>query len=611
MAISLSIPKQEKTKDRAQQAKETCWDVDSLYSNWNEWEEELKRVGKEGEKPHWPEIAAMRSSWHKSPETLKALIVLCLSLERKLEKLATYAHMRHDEDVASEIPKGAQARITALLYDFREETAWIEPAFFQLSEETMKRFLHDPTLKEYRFYLEKILRLKPHTLSAQEEELLAKSGLALETAHRAFGSFNDADIKFPSIQDSAGGTKELTHGKYLVYMRDKDRTLRKEAFLGLHRSFQGFENTLCDLLNGQIQAHLFTMKARKYPSCLNAALFPNQIDTTVYEALIQAVRKELAAVHKYIALRKKTLKLAELHAYDLYAPLTEEVDMGMEYEEAVRCIVDALSLLGKDYQKTLQEGLLQHRWVDRFENTRKRSGAYSGGCYDSKPFILMNYHGTFNDVMTLAHEAGHSMHTYMSRTHQPYQYAQYSIFVAEVASTFHEELVLRYFLNRAKKKEEQIFLINQELDDMRATLVRQTLFAEFELRLHRFAEEGVPLTPALLNKVYRELNQEYYGPDLVLDPELDIEWARIPHFYYNFYVYQYATGISAAHALVERVLEKGETAREEYLAFLSAGCSKYPLDALRDAGVDMRMIAPVESAMRHFRQLVEKLEKLL
>src|SRR5579862_1499713 len=611
MAVSLSIPNGGKVKDRNTVAKESCWDVDALYPSWDVWEEEIKTFCKETQSPHWPEINTYQQQWHQSASKLKELLELCLSIERRLLKLYTYAHLRHDEDVASEVPKRAHVRTTALLHDFRQETAWIEPALLEFPLEKMKHFLSDPCLKDYVFYIEKVLRLKAHTLPAAEEELLAKAGMALETAHRAFSAFNNADLQFPPIRDKEGNERELTHGKYQVYLRDADRILRENAFKTMHRSFSAFENTICELLNGQIQSHVFGMKSRKYPSCVDAALFPNQIDVKVYESLIKTIRSHLGSVHKYIALRKKVLNLEEIHPYDLQVPLVKEVDMGMAYDEAVEAIIDSLQIMGEEYQQTLKTGLTEARWVDRYENARKRSGAYSSGCYDSMPYILMNYHGTFNDVMTLTHEAGHSMHSFLSCKHQPFHYSQYSIFVAEVASTFHEELLLRYFLNSTTKKEQKIFLVNQKIEDMRGTLLRQTLFAEFELKLHRLVEEGIPLTPALLKKEYRALNEEYYGKEMRLDPEVDIEWARIPHFYYNFYVYQYATGISAAHALVEKVFKGGKEARDKYLAFLSSGSSRYPLDVLELAGVDMRSEQPVTSAMQHFAHLVDTLEDLL
>jgi oligoendopeptidase F len=352
-------------------------------------------------------------------------------------------------------------------------------------------------------------------------------------------------------------------------------------------------------------------RARKFNSCLEAALFPNQIDPKVYENLIAAVRSKLPLLHRYISLRKKWMKLADLHVYDLYVPLVEEAEAHMDYEEARQAVVASVAPLGDKYQQSLQKGLLEERWVDIYENTRKRSGAYSSGCYDSMPYILMNYHGTLNDVLTLAHEAGHSMHSLLSRTHQPYIYSQYPIFVAEVASTYNEQLLLKHLKTKAKSDRDQAFLINYQIEGIRGTIFRQTLFAEFELQLHKWAEEGVPLTPALLKKYYVQLNREYYGPDLVIDPELEIEWARIPHFYYyNFYVYQYATGLSAALSLFQQTMNN-EEARNRYLEFLSSGGSKYPIDLLKAAGVDMKKPDAVHAAMDYFETLIRDLEKFL
>lgn len=601
----------EKTQERTAIDKRFHWNVENLYSSWEAWEEDLKQWGRENKDPHWPEFAAFRETWKQSPENLKALIELCCEIDRHLSKLYTYTHLRHDEDVAEETAKKAYSRIMSLIYAFRQETAWIEPEMLQLPEEKLTRLIESPALKEYAFHLEKIVRLKKHTLPAAEEELLAMSGKALETASQAFGAFNNADLKFAPVEDSQGKVLELTHGKYLLYLREKDRKLREGAFKSLHKSFAAFENTLCELLSGQIQRHVLEMRARKYNSCVEAALFPNQIDIKVYSSLIQAVRTHLPTLHRYMYLRKEAMGLDKLHLFDLHVPLVKDVEMSMTYEEATQVIIESVAILGEDYQRALNQGLTQDRWVDRYENARKRSGAYSSGCFDSMPYILMNYHGTFNDAMTLTHEAGHSMHSLLSRQSQPYHYSQYSIFVAEVASTFHEELLLRHMLSQVKSKEQKAFLITQKLDDMRSTLLRQTMFAEFELKVHTFAEQGVPLTPALLKSEYRKLNEEYFGPDVHIDEEADIEWARIPHFYYNFYVYQYATGISAAHALVDKVLKGGEKARDDYLKFLSSGCSLYPIDVLKLAGVDMRTPQPVEAAMRHFDELVTELAGLL
>lgn len=611
MTAAQSFMPAEKTQERTAIDKKYCWNVEALYPSWEAWEEDLSKWGREKSELHWPELLPFRQTWMQKIENLKALIELCCEIDRHLSMLYTYAHLRHDEDVAEEVAKKAHSRIVSLHYAYHQETAWIEPEMLQLSEEKLNEIIKSPVLKEYAFYLEKITRLKKHTLPAPQEELLAMSGKALETAYQAFGAFNNADLKFSPIEDSQGKMHELTHGKYLLYLRDKDRKLRENAFKSILQSFSAFENTLCELLSGQIQRHVLEMRARKYGTCVEAALFPNQIDVKVYSSLIHAVRTHLPALHRYMRLRKEVMGLDKLHLFDLHVPLVKEVDMGMSYEDATKLIIESVAILGEDYQRALNQGLTQDRWVDRYENARKRSGAYSSGCYDSMPYILMNYLGTFNDVMTLTHEAGHSMHSLLSHRYQPYHYSQYSIFVAEVASTFHEELLLRHLLTQVKSKEQRAFLINQKLDDIRSTLLRQTMFAEFELKIHSFAEQGTPLTPALLKTEFRKLNEEYFGSDVHIDEEVNIEWARVPHFYYNFYVYQYATGISAANALIDKVLKGGEKARENYLTFLSSGCSRYPIEVLELAGVDMRTPQPVESAMRRFDELVTELSELL
>lgn len=609
--MTAAAPQMEKTKERSLISQEDKWNVESLFSSWEEWEAELKFWGRENSDPHWPEIASLRKGWSETAEHLKNLIDVCLGIDRGLSKLYTYAHLRHDEDVSEEVAKKAHSRVVALLYAFRQETSWIEPELLQLPQEKIEAFIKAPVLKDFAFYIEQIVRMKKHTLPAEQEELLALAGKALQTSSQAFNALNNADMKFPPVENSQGVQMELTHGKYLLYMRSQDRKLREGAFKNVHREFLKYENTVCELLNGHVQCHLLQMRARGYNSCAEAALYSNQIDFSVYSSLITAVRKHLPSLHRYIDLRKKVLKVDQLHIYDLQVPLVKDVEMGMPFEKAVEQIIESVAILGEDYQRALNQGLTQERWVDRYENARKRSGAYSSGCYDSMPYILMNYHGSLNDVLTLTHEAGHSMHSLLSHRHQPYQYSQYSIFVAEVASTFHEGLLLRHLLKGAKEKEVKAFLINQKLESIRSTLVRQTMFAEFELKLHEWAQEGTPLTPALLKQEYRRLNEEYFGPGLTLDEEIAIEWARIPHFYSNFYVYQYATGISAAQALVDKVVNGGEADREKYLQFLSSGSSKYPIEVLRLAGVDMCTPEPVNSAMLHFDALVTELSTLL
>ncbi len=589
--------------ERNEVKSEDQWDLTPLYPSLAKWEEEFKKITKQGTE----ELQTFRGKLTESPEKLSKFLSLYLEFEKTIHKLYTYSHLKHDEDVADELNKGANDRIMLFLNQFQNEMAWVEPEILQLSEETQKKYLKAEILKEYHLFLSKIIRLKPHTLSADKEALLALANKPFETPSKAFGLFNNADLKFPNILDENGEEKELTHGTYHLYLQSPDRTLRKNAFYAIHKGFENFENTVCELVNGQVQVHQFNAEARNYASCLEAALFPHQIDPQVYHSLIKTIKDNIKPLHDYVSLRKKLLEVDELNIYDLYVPLIKEYDKKYTFDEALELVIDSVAILGKDYQETLRKGLIEERWVDRYENERKRSGAYSSGCYDSHPYILMNFHGTLRDVMTLAHEAGHSMHSLYSRKHQTYQDSHYSIFVAEVASTFHEELLFRHLMEKATTDEEKLYLINQKLDDVRATLFRQTQFAEFELRLHELAQQGVPLTPALLKKEYHQLNVDYYGPDLTIDSAIDVEFLRIPHFYYNFYVYQYATGISAADALVNHVVEKGESAKKAYLNFLSSGSSKYPLDLLEQAGVDMRQPKPIKDLILRFNELVNQL----
>ena len=598
-------------KKREEISKVDQWNVEALYPSFKEWEADLNKWGREGTETKWPEIAAFKGRLDEDESILLEVIVIVFQFEKELEKLYTYAHLRHDEDVREEVAKQSHARATALLHDFKKETAWIEPELLHLPQERIEQYLQVEEIAPYKVYLEKILRLKAHTLSGSEEALLAMAGNAMQAPSRAFGAFNNADLKFPDIEDENGKKRSLTHASYLTCMRSYDRVLRKNAFLGLHECFGKWENTLCELINGQVQNHLFSMRARRYDSCLDAALFPHEIDTDVYISLIEHTRENLKSVHKYMKLRKKLLGVEELHFYDTHVPLVSGDEAKLPYDEAAQEIIASVAPLGKEYQDALAAGLNDQQWVDRYENEGKRSGAFSSGCYDSMPYILMNYEGTFRDLTTLAHEAGHSMHSFLSNKNQPYHYSHYPIFLAEVASTFHEELILDYRLQQAKDKKEKCYLINQRIDDIRGTFFRQVMFAEFEFMIHEWAERGVPLTPGLLKKEYRKLNKDYFGPDLTYDDAIDAEWARIPHFYYNFYVYQYATGISAAYALFEKVKNEGESARTQYLEFLSSGCSESPIHLLKKAGVDMRKPEPIKSLIRRFDDLVDKLAELM
>ena len=598
-------------KNRTDVSPKDCWNLNPLYKSYSDWEKALNDSAKQEQRPRWPQLAAFKGTLGRSPENLKNMLDCMFAIDRALSKVYTYAHLKHDEDIAMDTFKAAHQTSGALLHDFAEEASWIEPELLALPDKTLNDYLESPLLKEYRFHLEKIIRLKKHTLSHENEQILALAGKALETAHKTFSALTDADFKFGTVENSKGEKLELTHGLYGKYIRDRDRNLRKNAFTTYHGKYFNYQNTIGELLQGNVQTHMLNARARKYDTCLEAALFPKNIDTQVYYALIEAVNQNLKALHKYVALRKKILKVDALHLYDLYVPLIPEMDITMPYDDAVDVIIESVAPLGPDYQNALQRGFKKDGWVDKYENRNKRSGGYSSGCYDSMPYILMNYKDLLRDVFTLAHEGGHSMHSLYSHQSQPYQYGHYPIFLAEVASTFNEDLLGRLLLKRASDDAQKAYLINQKIEDIRTTLFRQTMFAEFELQIHSFAEKNVPLTPQLLKNEFLNLNRKYFGDDIVIDPEIEIEWARIPHFYYNFYVFQYATGISAALALSEKVISGGNKERQDYLAFLKGGSSKYPIDLLLIAGVDMRTSAPVQMAINQFSGWVDQLEHIL
>ncbi len=586
--------------------KKDTWNVEAMYKDLASWNTELSSVkGKE------KNLVNFRGKLG-DPKVMGTFLEQYLSLSRSLDKLATYAHLRFDEDLGNDETKRSFGLVMSWAHDFQTQMAWVEPEILALSDAQIQTLLADNSLKTYRFYLERILRQRPHILSADKEALLALSGQALGASRKAFGALNNADMTFAPAVDSQGKEHVLTNGSYQTFLHSPDRNLRKTAVLNLHRGFQAYSNTICELLQGQVQAQVFHAKSRGYSDCLSAALFGNKIDPNVVHRLIETVRKGKGFMEEYLSLRKQVLKLDSLHAYDLACPLVDKAEIKMSYSEACQAVIESVAPLGPEYQAALRKGLLEDRWVDPFENAKKRSGAYSSGCYDSMPYILMNFHGTLSDVTTLAHEAGHSMHSYLSRKNQPYIYEGYSIFVAEIASTFNEQLLTDYLMKKAKTKQERAFLLNEQIDRIRSTIVRQTLFAEFELKIHALAEQGQPLTPSALNAIYGQLLKDYYGAGFTVDPEMEVEWSRIPHFYTNFYVYQYATGLSASMAFHELVIKsKDKDAREKYLKFLSSGGSKYPLELLKEAGVDMTTTGPVEAALKRFGYLVGELKKNL
>ena len=599
------------TIERKDVSEKDTWNVEALFPTMKAWEKEFKAECKTKSAPFFSKITAHQGKLSKSVKELKEALDIYFATERRLRKLYTYAHLRHDENIADEVNKKAYDQISTLYHQFAAETSWLQPEILAIEKTKLQKYLKDAHLADYSFFLEKLLRLKPHTLDEKQEKLLALAEQALDAPHKAFSAISDADFKFGTVLDKEGKKKPLTHGTFGLYLRDQDRTLRKNAFTALLGKYSEYENSITELLNGQMQKHLFQARSRNYGSCLDAALFPKNIDPKVYRALIDAVHENIGSLHKYMKLRKKLLGVKEMHLYDAYVPLVKSHDMKFSYKEAEELVIESVKPLGEEYQAHLKKGLKTGRWVDRYENQNKRSGGYSSGCYDSMPYILMNYKGILRDVFTLAHEAGHSMHSLLSRKTQPYQYSDYTIFVAEVASTFNEELLMHELIKNAKTKEQKAFLINEKLEDIRATLFRQTMFAEFELFMHEAVEKRIPLTPSLLKQEYTRLNHFYFGKDMTIDPEIAIEWARIPHFYYGFYVYQYATGISAALALSERVLNGGKKERTDYLGFLHAGSSDYPINILKKAGVDMTKPEPVAKAIQKFSNLTTELEKLL
>jgi oligoendopeptidase F len=592
-------------KSRSEVAAIDTWDLTFLYNSFDLWQEDLSLFQKKEGNP-LEKIHTFQGTLHLSSENCLNCVKYILETGRRLYKLYTYAHLLHDQDVGDEKHKKAYNQVRNLAYKLSELTAWFEPELLQLPEKKLSDLLENPLLKEYKIYLERIIRLKPHTLSKEQEYLLSLAGKPLGSSSQTFSSFNNADLSFDQASDSAGNAHEVTHGSYHLHMESKDRTLRKNAFNSLHQGFKKFENTVTEMLQGQVNTHFFYARARKFKTSLEGALFSDQIDVNVYHSLIKTVKSRIKSMHKYVSLRKQILNVDKIHGYDMYVPCFREVSLRFSFEEAVELIIEAVKVLGPEYQEILRKGLTSQRWVDRYENHRKRSGAYSSGCYDSFPYILMNYQGTLSDVLTLAHEAGHSMHSFYSNKHQPYHYSGYTIFVAEVASTFNEELLFRLLMKKAKSEDEKIYLIGKRIDGIRGTLFRQTLFAEFELKIHELVESGDPLTPQLLKSIYKQLNHEYYGPDFCSDDLIEYEFLRIPHFYSNFYVYQYATGISAALALVDQVVKENNP--QKYLRFLSSGCRDFSLNLLKEAGVDMNTSGPVNILIDQFDDLLNQLK---
>jgi oligoendopeptidase F len=592
-------------KKRSEIANSDKWNVSAIFNSVKSWETELTKLSRDIN-----EISRFKGTLNSSADNLVSMLDTSFALDRRIDLLYTYAHMRHDEDLKNEECKSMYDRAVNLYIEYGQVCSWITPELLEIDSMILDGFLADDKMAGYRFYFEKILRTRPHVRNSSEEELLSMADQVLIVPHDVFSGLNDGDITFGEFEIN-GKSYELTHGEYRRYLISRERQVRETAFIRYHEKYDDLPLTFANLLYGQVKAHVFKAKVRNFPSTLDAALFYKNIDPAVYINLIDTVHKRIHSLHNYLELRKKSMKVDQLHLYDVYVPFVDSPDISMSFDEARDNLLEAVKPLGKEYCAALHTGMHEKGWVDKFENSNKRSGAYSTGCYDSEPYILMNYNDTLSSARTLAHEAGHSMHSWFTHKYQPPVYGNYSIFVAEVASTFNEELFNSVLMQKNQDPAVRAYLVNSRIEEIRTTLFRQTMFAEFELKIHQLVEQGQPLTPQLLKDEYRKLNEFYFGTEVIIDPSIEIEWARIPHFYYNYYVYQYATGISAAIALSKRVLEGGESEREDYLGFLKSGSSKYPVDTLKDAGVDMTSPQPVEAAIDYFDSLLTKLEELL
>ena len=591
---------------RAEVPEASRWKLEDIYASLDLWEADAKEAVELTQK-----LASYKGRVMESACTLREVLEHDDRLDFVMGKLYSYAVMRSHEDTAAEGPKALAARATQLWVKASEAGSFLEPEIISGGKEKLDAFIAaEPALELYRLAFKRLLRQKEHILSAGQEAVLAAMGELAGAPDEAFSMLTDADMDFGTIVDEKGETVPLTQESYGRYISSSDRRVRKEAFEGLHQQFVRFRNTLGATYGASVKKDATFARLRGYPSSLEASLFGNEIPVSVYDGLVRAVNDNLPALHEYVALKKKALGVDHMEPYDLYAPFTGEMKRVFSYETAQKLVLAAVAPLGEEYVALMKKSF-DERWIDVYENKGKRSGAYSWGCYGVHPYMLLNYGGTFRDVSTLAHEGGHSMHTWLSNSTQPQQYADYALFVAEVASTVNELLLIEYLLKNTDDREERVFLLGQQVELIRQTIYRQTLFAEFERDTHTMAERGEPLTPEGMNRLWTELNTRYYGEEVGANEELSAEWSRIPHFYNAFYVYQYAISLSAAVALVDRILSGGEAERAAYLNMLRGGCSTDPISLLRGAGVDMSTPEPVERALAIFARKVKELKALL
>lgn len=586
--------------ERSEVASKYKWKVTDIFPSDEAWEQSFSEAEKELDFSSFAgklnEKAALVRFFEKEEKT-----------GRMLERLHLYAHMRHDEDSRIAKYTSMQDRALSLYVRFSSAVSFAEPELTALPDELLKNYAADPDLKDHDYFFRQLIKAKPHILSASEEKLLAEGGEMYSQFQNIFSMIDNADIKFGEVKDKEGDVISLTHGMYGVLLHGKDRELRKAAFERYYEAYISLTNTIAATYYGNVKKDVFLTRARGYESCLARALEGEDVDVKVYENLIASVNESLPSMQRYIALRKKLLGLQEQHMYDIYAPLVSDAELKLPYEEACELVIKGLSPLGEEYQALLRKGF-DEGWVDVEETAGKRSGAYSTGIYGIHPFVLLNYQQTTHDIFTIAHEMGHSLHTYFSNRAQPYAKADYRIFVAEVASTVNEVLLLKYILSETKDGSLKKYLLNYYLDTIRTTLHRQTMFAEFEASAHEMAERGQPLTSENLSELYLSLNKKYYGDSIVHDREIAYEWSRIPHFYTSFYVYKYSTGIISAISIANRILKEGKSAVKDYMAFLSSGGSDDPVSLLKIAGVDLTDKRVFDAAMKEFDEVLDQFE---
>ncbi len=595
----------EKIQDRSQADKKFTWAINDIYINDQAWKNDYDEI-----KRCIPIISSYKGKLSHSSESLHSYLKLNDKITILFDSLINYAHRKRDEDNRNSVYQEMCGQLSALISEVSDVSSFEIPEILNIDDSTLDVFYSENAeLGIYQTYLKRLKKRKEHILSEAEERIMALAGQMKEAPDNIYSVFNDAELEFPDAIDSNGNRHQVTHGTYIPLVKSDDRILRKSAFESLYSVYGKYKNTLASMLSAQTKQLSFNSKARRYESSLHASLDANEVPVSVYYNLIDAVHNNMEYMYKYVRLRKKLMNLDELHMYDLYTPVINNCDIKINYEDAKRTVYEALCPLGEKYLDILKNGF-ENRWIDVYENTGKTSGAYSAGAR-IHPFVLLNHKDTLNCEFTLAHEMGHAIHSYLSNKEQPVIYSEYVIFVAEVASTCNEALLMEYLLKNTKDKMQKAYLINYFLEQFRTTLYRQTMFAEFELKINQMTENGEGITADNLSEIYGNLNRLYFGDDIVIDDEIKLEWARIPHFYYNYYVYQYATGYSAAIALSRKILNEGKGATDKYIEFLSGGCSQTPIELLKTAGVDMTTQKPINEALQIFNELIDELDNLL